>query len=145
MDNKTPVSQTLVGAVAVAVLAGLIVWLVTGRQVVRVEVVNAASITTAPQPRDSEPEAVVPGAPEPRSTVKDTSLPPSCIEAVIHDADHYTNVRVGPGTNYEVATRILEGEVFCVTSQRGRWWTVRTANGIMGYIYYDRVRVVSSR
>jgi N-acetylmuramoyl-L-alanine amidase len=67
--------------------------------------------------------------------------PSGCVEAVINDPDHYTNVRNGPGLEHGVVTRLIEGEVFCVTSQEGRWWRVSTGNGLTGYIYYDRVRV----
>jgi len=72
---------------------------------------------------------------------KPVSTRPECREAVINDPDHYTNIRSGPSAKHEVVTRIVEGEVFCVTSLEGRWWRVRTAAGINGYIYYDRVRL----
>jgi hypothetical protein len=62
-----------------------------------------------------------------------------CLNAVINDPDHYTNVRSGPGSQYPVLAKVVEREVFCVTSQDGKWWKVTTSKGVSGFIHYDRV------
>jgi uncharacterized protein YgiM (DUF1202 family) len=148
--DRPPFAQTFVGTVLAAVLAALMVWLFTSRQVVRVEVTNAGAIAASPQSSPARPNGEITTTPALSSTTAAVNTnPPSrlenaCIEAVIDDPDHYTNVREGPSATDKIVTRLLDGEVFCVTSQKGRWWTIRTTSGITGYIYYDRVRVVAS-
>ena len=151
--DKPPFAQTFVGAVLAAVVAGVIVWLLTTRQPVRVEVTSAA-VLPAPELRPREPNtdvatstasvhrpdtAIVMRSADPHERAAD-----ACVQAVIDDPDHYTNIRSGPSTNYEIAARVVDGEVFCVTATNGHWWTVRTANGIAGYIYYNRVRIIGT-
>ncbi|HEY0372999.1 MAG TPA: hypothetical protein VGD79_13420, partial [Thermoanaerobaculia bacterium] len=53
--DKPPFAQTFVGAVLAAVLAGLVVWFVTSRQPVRLEVTAAslAAPSDSRQPEDS--------------------------------------------------------------------------------------------
>ena len=89
-------------------------------------------------------------APAPITTTTTTLAPAAtattatrveCVEAVINDPDHFTNVRFGPGVQYRVVAKINEGEVFCVQSKSGQWWAVSTSNGTVGYVYYDRVRL----
>lgn len=149
MEDKPLFSQTFVGALLVAVLAALIVWFFVGRQVVRVEVINAGAITASAEPRSSEPKREFVGGSSTQSetasvrTDQQPRVEGTCLKAVIEDADHYTNIRSGPSTSYEVIARVLEGEVFCITSRKGHWWMIRTAGGVDGYIYYDRVRVVA--
>ena len=149
--DKPPFTQTFIGAVLAAVVAGLVVWFLTTRQPVRVEV-TAASVAAAPElrAREANSDASTSTIPvhRPDATTVTLSADPqertddACVQAVIDDPDHYTNVRSGPGTNYEIVARVIDGEVFCVTAPKGHWWTIRTANGIDGYIYYDRVRII---
>jgi uncharacterized protein YgiM (DUF1202 family) len=151
--DKPPFAQTFVGAVLAAVFAGLIVWFLTTRQPVRVEA-TSASVAATPElrPREANSDVAMSNASvhRPDAATGTPSAYPTertdaaCVQAVIDDPDHYTNVRSGPGTNYEIVTRVVENEVFCVTAKRGRWWTIRTANGIAGYIYYDRVNVTAA-
>ena len=156
--DKRPFAQTFIGAVLVGVLTGLILWLVTGRQTIRVELTNTAGITNANQPESYRPRSAGTFTTSTDGTVHQAastalvqttewreSTVDDCTEAVINDPDRYTNIRGGPGTKYDVIARILEGEVFCVTSRKGNWWPIRTANGITGYIYYDRVRIISPK
>jgi hypothetical protein len=149
--DKPPFTQTFVGAVLAAVLAGLIGWFVTGRQPVRVEL-SPASVAAVPEQRQRDANRDFTGSANHASVAtaiqnlnprERTDSP--CIEAVIEDPDRYTNIRSGPSTNYEVIARVVDGEVFCVTAQNGRWWTIRTANRVAGYIYYDRVRIIALR
>lgn len=125
--DRPPFSQTFVGAVLVAVVAGLVVWLLTGRP---------SSIDQ----RATHAQTVI-------STTSDRSTSaarPACVEAVINDPESYTNIRTGPSSKHEIVARVLQGEVFCVISQRDHWWKVRTATGIDGYMYYDRIRLLAA-
>ena len=150
--DKPPFAQTFVGAVLAAALASLIVWFLTSRQPIRVEVTSASVVATPElRPREANTDVAMSNASGHRSDAEivtkrtDTKeRTDACAEAVIEDPDHYSNVRSGPGTNYEIITRVLENEVFCVTSKEGHWWTIRTAKGVAGYIYYDRVRVIAA-
>ena len=61
--------------------------------------------------------------------------------AVIQDADGWTNVRTGPGTNYQIVTRIYDGEKFTVRPDRSNWWQVRSTSGASGYMHVSRIRL----
>jgi hypothetical protein len=63
-------------------------------------------------------------------------------QAVINDPDGYTNVRSGPGTRYDVVSRVVEGEIFYVIYQQGNWWRVRTREGISGYMHRSRIKIM---
>ena len=63
------------------------------------------------------------------------------LQAVINDPDGYTNVRSGPGTQYEVLSKIVDNETFYVVSQRGSWWQVRTQDGKYGYMHRSRIKM----
>lgn len=148
--DKPPFAQTFVGAVLAAVLAGLIVWFLTGRKPIQVEVTAASAAGTPARAQETSSDVVLSRVSAPRlygATETQKANPrdltaDACLQAVINDPDHYTNVRSGPSTNHEVVARVVDGEVFCVTAQKGRWWTMRTASGVAGYIYHDRVRVI---
>ncbi len=149
--DKPPFAQTFVGAVLAAVLAGLIVWFLTGRKPIHVEVTAASAATTPVRPQETSSDVVLSSVltPRPHGATETFKANPrnltadACLQAVINDPDHYTNVRSGPSTNREVVARVVDSEVFCVTAQKGRWWTIRTARGVDGYIYHDRVRFIT--
>jgi uncharacterized protein YgiM (DUF1202 family) len=63
------------------------------------------------------------------------------LQAVINDPDGYTNVRSGPGTQYEVLSKIVDNETFYVVSQQGSWWQVRTQDGTYGYMHRSRIKM----
>jgi hypothetical protein len=86
---------------------------------------TGASATTVPQAAPPEP---APG--------------PNEVRAVVSDPDGYTNLRTGPGTSFDVRTRVREGEVFTTTISPGEWWPVTTQNGVTGYIHRSRIRVL---
>lgn len=61
--------------------------------------------------------------------------------AVINDPDGYVNIRSGPGTEYGIVARVVDGESFYVISQQGEWWSVRTSSGNQGYMHRSRVKL----
>jgi uncharacterized protein YgiM (DUF1202 family) len=62
--------------------------------------------------------------------------------AVINDPDGYTNIRSGPGTQYEIIGTVVENEVFYVISTEGNWWRIRTKDGKEGYMHKSRIRIL---
>jgi serine/threonine protein kinase len=65
------------------------------------------------------------------------------LQAVINDPDGFTNIRSGPGTQYEIVSKVMEGEIFSIVSQQGSWWQVRTKDGKQGYMHYSRIRILN--
>lgn len=61
---------------------------------------------------------------------------------IINDPDGYTNVRSGKGIEYNVLTKIYEGEVFSVESNNENWWPVITKSGVRGYVHKSRVAIL---
>lgn len=61
--------------------------------------------------------------------------------AFIEDADGFTNVRSGPGTQYQIISRVSDGEPFYTRVQDGAWWEVKTATGAVGYMHRSRIRL----
>lgn len=59
--------------------------------------------------------------------------------ARIEDPDGWTNVRAGAGTGFDIIGRVYDGEPFYTHSQDGKWWQVRTAGGIVGYMHRSRI------
>ncbi len=66
---------------------------------------------------------------------------PQKLEAVIDDIDGYTNIRSGPGTQYEIVSKVADNEIFYIVSQQGNWWKVKTKEGKYGYIHNSRIRL----
>lgn len=68
-------------------------------------------------------------------------------EAVINDADGWTNVRKGPSTNSEIVTKIYDGEHFYFERVLGSNWVkvYRTADAAecIGFMHGSRVMPVS--
>ena len=61
--------------------------------------------------------------------------------ATIDDPDGYTNVRSGPGLQYDIVTKVTNDETFVVVSTDGAWWRVRTREGKTGYMHSNRIRL----
>jgi uncharacterized protein YgiM (DUF1202 family) len=78
----------------------------------------------------------------------ETSPPPgkpqtSYVRATTNDPDPPTNLRNGPGSNYEIVARIQKGETFLVDLQgSGEWLPVKTSDNKFGYIHRPLVREV---
>ena len=61
------------------------------------------------------------------------------VTATINDPDGYTNIRSGPGKNFDISGKVLEGEEFLVKTGSGDWWEVQTSGGTTGYMHKSRV------
>jgi uncharacterized protein YgiM (DUF1202 family) len=57
----------------------------------------------------------------------------------ISDPDGFTNVRSGPGTDYEVIAVIKLNESFGFRRDRGSWWRVKTKSGTVGFVHASRI------
>jgi len=79
------------------------------------------------------------GAPEVQGAVQDTTF---TRDALIDDPDGWTNVRSGPGTQYQAFTRVVEDEVFRTFVQRDPWWQVQLSDGRVGFVHGSRIRLV---
>lgn len=64
--------------------------------------------------------------------------------AVISDADGYTNLRSGKGTNSSIVKRILSNEKFLVIPSNEKWWKVETQDNNSGYIFHNRVDILDT-
>ena len=64
---------------------------------------------------------------------------------IINDPDGYTNVRKGPGINYEIITRVLDNEIFYIEESSNDWYLIYLVeqNYTDGYIHASRVRRLS--
>jgi|GEM_PF-1252796 len=74
-------------------------------------------------------------------------LHPSASRAVIDDPDGYTNVRSGPGTQFDIIAEVRQGEIFRVTPRgHAEWWHVLTPDGrAMGFMHRSRIRLLEGR
>lgn len=63
--------------------------------------------------------------------------------AVISDADGYTNLRAGKGTNFPILKKILTNEKFTIYPDSEKWWKVNTKDGLIGYIFHNRVDLLN--
>ena len=72
----------------------------------------------------------------------DLELPPSAAQmAVVESSDNYANVRTGPGSNYDVITRVQSGEKFhYIKLDNMEWWPVWTKEGKRGFIFKKLIR-----
>jgi len=71
---------------------------------------------------------------------------PAQTKGIIHDADGYTNLRKGPGSRYEVVTKIREGQPFEYTRiSESSWWRVRLKNGKEGYVHKSRIQPYAAK
>jgi hypothetical protein len=82
------------------------------------------------------PEGVVAAAPEVRPCAP---LIAGCQAQVTNVAPARLNVREGPRTDAEVAGKLSEGDVVCLTrpalfGDEFRWWYARSESGIEGYV-----------
>jgi len=133
-------------AIFVTVISGVGTWLaIPGSQQPPSVTASTATTRSTSLPVTSTIEIAGRAPANPVSPVVDprngSTVDHDCLEAVIYDSDHYTNVRRGPGTKYDIVTTVVDNEVFCVVSQQGNWWKVRTRNGAVGYMYHDRVHL----
>lgn len=58
----------------------------------------------------------------------------------INDPDGYTNVRSEPIKQSTVIDKIFEGQDFKVLDFVNSWYKVESPKGIIGFMYFDRVR-----
>lgn len=78
----------------------------------------------------------------------ETSPPPdkpqaSYVRATTNDQNPPTNLRNGPGSDYEIVARIQKGEIFLVDLRgSGEWLPVKTSDNKYGYIHRPIIRVV---
>jgi hypothetical protein len=82
------------------------------------------------------PEGIVAAAPEVRPCAP---LIAGCEAQVTNVAPARLNVREGPRTDAEVAGKLSEGDVVCLTrpalfGDEFRWWYARSESGIEGYV-----------
>ena len=62
--------------------------------------------------------------------------------AIIKDADGYTNVRLGAGTNYEIVMRIEEDQYFSAPRSEKDWIILQIGSD-RGFIHKSRVQYIS--
>lgn len=74
-------------------------------------------------------------------TYSSTSSTNNLLQGYVKDEDGYTNVRKGPGTNYEIVTRILDGTpVFYTVVPNSNWYLVYDERGnTLGYMYSNKI------
>jgi len=65
--------------------------------------------------------------------------------AVISDADGFTNLREGKGTSYSVIRKIYTNEKIEAYPSDDKWWKVKTSDGVIGYMYHDRIDLLNKR
>jgi hypothetical protein len=123
---------------ALWIAAGAIVSAVAAITILRTLSPPAHTPTTTPAP---PPAAAVPTT-TPVTTGPQTAPNSNEVRAVVSDPDGFTNLRAGPGTSFEIRTRVREGEVFTTTISPGEWWPVTTKDGVAGYIHRSRIRVL---
>ena len=61
------------------------------------------------------------------------------VQAKINDPDGYTNIRSGPGIDYETVARVVDNEIFYTIPQQSDWWPVRTKDDKLGYMHRSRI------
>jgi uncharacterized protein YgiM (DUF1202 family) len=74
-------------------------------------------------------------------------LHPAAPRAVIDDPDRYTNVRSGPGGQFDIIAEVREGQIFRVTPRSdAEWWHVLTPDRrAMGFMHRSRIRLLGGR
>ena len=76
-------------------------------------------------------------------TSPQVGLKTNYVRAITNDPNPPTNLRNGPGSNYDIVTRVQKGEVFFVDLQSsGEWLPVKTSDNQYGYIHKPLVREV---
>lgn len=65
------------------------------------------------------------------------------VRATTNDPNPPTNLRNGPGSNYDIVVPIQKDEIFFVNLQdSGDWLPARTSENRYGYIYRPLVRII---
>ena len=76
-------------------------------------------------------------------TSPQVGLETNYVRAITNDPNPPTNLRNGPGSNYDIVARVQKGEVFLVDLQSsGEWLPVKTSDNQYGYIHKPLVREV---
>ena len=68
------------------------------------------------------------------------------IQAIINDADGYTNVRSGKSTSSEILFKIYENDVFEILEtnmEQEKWWKIKFNNNI-GYMHKSRIKIITN-
>ena len=60
----------------------------------------------------------------------------------VNDPDGWVNLRSLPSTNSSVLETLNNGDVIQMIERQGNWIKAKTQEGIIGYIYFDRVELV---
>ena len=68
------------------------------------------------------------------------------LQGYVKDEDGYTNVRQGPGTNYEIVTTIKDGSSIFYTVYNSKWNIVYDNYGnALGYMYHNKIVTTNTR
>lgn len=66
--------------------------------------------------------------------------------AVIDDPDGYTNIRNGPGMDFDIIGKVLLDEKFYVKPNPDKqWWHVKTQAGINGFMHKSKIKLLSKK
>lgn len=58
------------------------------------------------------------------------------------DPNGFSNVRGGPSVEHPIVGRVEQGETFTTYPQTGQFWEVRTADGTIGYVASESIRII---
>ena len=58
------------------------------------------------------------------------------------DPNGFSNVRGGPSVEHPIVGRVEQGETFTTYPQTGQFWEVRTADGTIGYVASESIRMI---
>lgn len=65
-------------------------------------------------------------------------------EAVVDDPNGFAYIRLSPSNNAAVVGRVVDGDVFRVLGEHGRWWPVTTEDGAEGFIDSEQIRLLDT-
>ena len=120
--NGGPIVWMLLGALAV-VSAGLVYMLLR------------PDPAPAPAPPAAESAArAQPAAPAARFTRAATTA----------DPNGFANIRGGPSVEHPLVGRVEQGDTFTTYPQTGQFWEVRAADGTIGYMASDYIRMMGN-
>ncbi len=93
--------------------------------------------------RDNGPAAPA-AAPEAIAAATQPAAPAARFTRAASTADPngFSNVRGGPSVEHPLVGRVEQGETFTTYPQTGQFWEVRTADGTIGYMASEWIRIV---
>jgi len=108
---------------------------------------QASSALPAPSPTPTATVLTAPTValgPPPATVAPTNSLPPTPTEPPRLRVMQHSNVREGPGLQFPIMTRLLEGtvvDVVAITWQKGSgWYIIELPDGRRGYIFHELVQ-----